>query len=88
MVSLDIGTHGSGFAHAKPAADGKGAAGPQQVLMHEAWPDQPVKYAKTRSALLYDQSRCAASGKYIPLQHTDKPAAHHTRQTAFVCIPV
>ncbi|KAJ9522869.1 hypothetical protein QJQ45_023653 [Haematococcus lacustris] len=49
VVSLDIGTHGSGFAFAtKPAT---GTRSP--VKLHEAWPDQRVSYCKARSALLY-----------------------------------
>ncbi|KAL6763558.1 hypothetical protein V8C86DRAFT_3129636 [Haematococcus lacustris] len=50
IVSLDIGTHDSGFAFANKTTAGKLTA----VKLHKGWPDQPVPYAKTRSALLYD----------------------------------
>ncbi|KAJ9522865.1 hypothetical protein QJQ45_023651 [Haematococcus lacustris] len=50
IVSLDIGTHGSGFAFATKTPSGTLTA----VRPHEHWPDQPVPYPKTRSALLYN----------------------------------
>ncbi|KAJ9507969.1 hypothetical protein QJQ45_021304, partial [Haematococcus lacustris] len=46
VVSLDIGTHGCGFAFATSAGGGP-------VRMHENWPDAPAPYPKTRSAILY-----------------------------------
>ncbi|KAL6759049.1 hypothetical protein V8C86DRAFT_2583839 [Haematococcus lacustris] len=50
VVSLDIGTHGSGFAFATRTT----AGGHTPVKLHEAWPAQPAPYPKTRSAILYD----------------------------------
>ncbi|KAJ9523096.1 hypothetical protein QJQ45_023914, partial [Haematococcus lacustris] len=50
IVSLDVGTHGSGFAFATKTP----AGGLTPVTLHEGWPDQPVPYPKTRSALLYN----------------------------------
>ncbi|KAL6763565.1 hypothetical protein V8C86DRAFT_245882 [Haematococcus lacustris] len=50
IVSLDIGTHGSGFAFATKTHSGTLS----RVKLHEDWPDQPIPYPKTRSALLYN----------------------------------
>ncbi|KAL6763540.1 hypothetical protein V8C86DRAFT_244068 [Haematococcus lacustris] len=50
LVSLDIGTHGSGFAFATRTA-GEGLT---VVRLHDPWPGQQNSYPKTRSALLYD----------------------------------
>lgn len=49
IIGLDLGTHSCGISTSK-ARDQK-PNGP--ILLHEAWPDQPCSYPKTRSALLY-----------------------------------
>ncbi|GFH17436.1 heat shock protein 12B [Haematococcus lacustris] len=67
VVSLDIGTHGSGFAFATRTT----AGGHTPIKLHEAWPAQPAPYPKTRSAILYD-GRWAVAGK--SLLHKGSPA--------------
>ncbi|KAJ9507626.1 hypothetical protein QJQ45_019183 [Haematococcus lacustris] len=63
VVSLDLGTYGSGYAFKTMGSSG-------QVRMHEDWPDSPegLKGPKTRSAILYKGSPAdQASGNYTML---------------------
>ncbi|PNH04919.1 Heat shock protein 12A [Tetrabaena socialis] len=60
IIGVDFGTSASGFAYCKL---GGGAA--PRVVTHERWPDQPVPYAKTRTAVLQAGVRRAGSYSYL-----------------------
>ncbi|PNH04912.1 Heat shock protein 12A, partial [Tetrabaena socialis] len=57
IIGVDFGTSASGFAYCK-----LGGGDAPRVVTHERWPDQPVPYAKTRTAVLYQGSRLEAWG--------------------------
>ena len=45
IVAIDFGTHGTGFAFSLDRG--------RTMRLHHEWPDQPIAYPKTLTALLY-----------------------------------
>ncbi|KAL6759043.1 hypothetical protein V8C86DRAFT_1390447 [Haematococcus lacustris] len=83
VVSLDLGTYGSGYAFKTMGSSG-------QVRMHEDWPDSPegLKGPKTRSAILYKGRVPIAWGHtairtLLRLSPADQASGNYTMLTNF-----